>query len=162
MFSCGLSVVIKLTLGSALLTLMWGSTWWGGIRLGSREKIILQKPRAVSTWCEASAPGLFWLDWAVDRLTLLHAADRKEEMQLLRSARPRRPTTKQLWCSFQKPRLYSQTACSKHGPVAPGAPRKVPEGHGKCELRVKVPDFKAVVNVAKSAESNLKLYNEYD
>ncbi len=44
MFSCGLSVVIKLTLGSALLTLMWGSTWWGESGLGLEKKWSFKSP----------------------------------------------------------------------------------------------------------------------
>lgn len=42
------SVVIKLTLSSSRLTLMRGSAWLEGIRFGSREKMIPQKPRAIS------------------------------------------------------------------------------------------------------------------
>lgn len=114
------SVVIKLTLSSSLFTVMRESAWQEGIRFGSREKKWSPKspgPSPPLMWGEWSRLVLAGLSsWQADSHACCWQRGRNAASQVC--ARQWRPTTKQLWCSFQKPGLYSQTACSDHGPVS--------------------------------------------
>lgn len=109
------SVVIKLTLSSSLLTLMQGSAWRGGIRFGSREKMIPQKPRAISA---PDVRGVLqacfgWIEQLTGWLYCMLLTERKKcSFSGLCQAMEANNQTAVMLLS------EAQTECSNHGPVS--------------------------------------------
>lgn len=160
------SIVSKWTINSSL-KLMRGTAWWGGIRCWSREKNDTPKAQGhLHPWCEGSGTGLFWQSWVVDSLTLLHAADRGEEMQVLRSV-PGNGGQQSNSCDapFRSPdssaRLHGHRgpACQSHQVHLEKSSWRTWK---VCQLRVKVSVFKALVNAVKSTESIQIFHDEYN